>query len=114
MVHPEYHKVSVFVFNEADELLLLGDKLHARFNEAHMSGHNWDALIRRYLDVTDPDLMQSIETDPESGMLEAYMPYGPESIEKMTRFESHVRKFVSDETQIFEFIEAYRGSIEWD
>ncbi len=58
--------------------------------------------------------MNEVETDPESGMFSACMTYTPDNLEKMKRFESHLRAMLADENTLMEFIEANRDEIEWD
>ena len=47
-------------------------------------------------------------------MFSAYMSHSPENVEKMKRFESHVRDMVADEDALMQFIETNRDKIEWD
>ena len=111
---PEHDNISVCVYNENDGLFALGERMYERFEEAYMNGYNWDALIRFYVGQKDPDLMAEVDTDPEAGMFSAYISFSPENIEKMKRFQAHVRSMVSDEDALMKFIEDNRESIEWD
>jgi len=111
---PEHNNISVCVYNEQDGIFELGERINARYEEAYMNGYNWDALIRFYVGQADPTLMDEIETDPEAGMFAAYMPHEPGNLEKMQRFEAHVRKMVSDEDALMKMIDESRESIEWD
>ncbi len=111
---PDHNSISVCVFNENEGLFELGERINAKFEEAYMNGYNWDAVIRCYVGNADPELMQEVGTDPEAGMFSAYMSYSPENLEKMKRFEKHVRAMVADEAALMQFIEANRDKIEWD
>lgn len=111
---PEHDSISLCVYNENEGLLELGERIHARFEDAYMNGYNWDALIRFYVGRIAPDLMAEVGTDPEAGMFSAYISYSPENLEKMKRFESHVRTMVADEATLMRFIEDYYDEIEWD
>lgn len=111
---PEHDSISLCVYNENEELFELGERINARFEEAYMNGYNWDALIRFYVNQHDPALMAEIESDPEAGMYSAYMSFSPENLEKMKRFESHVRNMVANEAVLMEFIENHCDDIEWD
>ena len=106
--------IQVCVYNEMEGLFELGERINARFEEAYMNGYNWDALIRFYVAAIDPELMAEVETDPEAGSFAAYMTYSLENIEKMKRFESHVRSLVSDESALMAFIDDHYDEIEWD
>ncbi len=111
---PEHNVISVFLFNENEGIFQLGERINKRFEAAYMNGYNWDALIRFYVNTVDTDLMNAIETDPESGMFSARMSYSPQNLDRMRRFESHIRTLVSDEDALFRFIEDNLGAIEWD
>jgi hypothetical protein len=111
---PDLSSISVCVYNEEEGLFELGERINARFEEAYMNGYNWDALIRFYVASVDPALMEEVETDPEAGMFSAYMSFSPENLEKMKRFQSHVRAMVGDEATLMQFIEEHCDKIEWD
>lgn len=111
---PEHDSVSVCVYCENDDLFALGERINSRFEDAYMNGYNWDALIRFYVTSVDPELMDEIETDPEAGMFAAYLSHGPENVQKMKRFEAHVRAMLADEAKLMDFIDANCDQIEWD
>lgn len=112
--HPEQDSIAVCVYCEQDGLLSLGERIYERFDQAYMNGYNWDALIRFYVQQTDPDLAQEVEADPEAGMFAAYMSHSPENLVKMQRYESLIRKLVQDEATLMAFIEDHYEEIEWD
>ena len=111
---PEHDSISVCVFNEHEGLFALGERINARHEVAYMNGYNWDALIRFYVGQKDPELMAEVGTDPEAGMFSAYTSYSPENLEKMKRFEAHVRGMVSSEDDLIAFVDANVEEIEWD
>ncbi len=111
---PEHESISVCVYNEHDGLFALGERINARHEEAYMNGYNWDAIIRFYVGQKDPELMEEVETDPEAGMFSAYMSFSPENLEKMKRFELHVRAMLSDDDELIAFVDENCNEIEWD
>ena len=111
---PEHDTISVCVFNENDGIFEFGERLNEQFDEAYMNGYNWEALIKYYVNKVDPDLMQEVETDPEAGMFSAYMAYSQENLEKMKRFETHIRTMLTDEQTLVQFIADNYDNIEWD
>lgn len=111
---PEHDSISVCVYNENEGLFELGERINARFEDAYMNGYNWDVLIRFYVARIDPALMAEIESDPEAGMYSAYMSHTPANLEKMRRFESHIRTLLADEAVLMNFIEEHYEEIEWD
>jgi hypothetical protein len=111
---PEHDSISLCVYNEQEGLFELGERINARFEDAYMNGYNWDALIRFYVSHLDPELMDEIESDPEAGMYSAFISHSPENLEKMKRFETHVRTMLSDEQALMAFIKQHYEEIEWD
>ena len=111
---PEHNSISVCVYNENAEIFQLGERLNEKYEEAYMNGYNWDALIRFYVGKVDPDLMRDVKTDPEAGMFSAYLPHSASNLDKMRRFETHIRKLLSDEAALFTFIAENIEAIEWD
>lgn len=111
---PEHNSISVCVYNEHDGLLSLGERINEKHEEAYMNGYNWDALIRFYVGQKDPDLMAEVGTDPEAGMFSAYMTYSAENLDKMKRFEAHLREMVSSDDELIAFVDANVKEIEWD
>ena len=111
---PEHDSISVYVYNEHDELLALGKHINAKHEEAYMNGYNWDALIRFYVGQKDPELLAEVETDPEAAMFSAYMNYSPENLGKMKRFEVHVKTMLSNNDELIAFVNANSDKIEWD
>lgn len=110
----EHDSISVCVYNEHDGLFALGERINERHEQAYMNGYNWEALIRFYVGQKDPDLMAVVNTDPEAGMFSAYMDYSDENLEKMRRFESHLRDMVSSDDELIAFVDANVDLIEWD
>lgn len=111
---PDLDSISVCVYNEHEGLFALGERIHEKHEQAYMNGYNWDALIRFYVEQKDPELMATVETDPEAGMFAAYTSHSPENLEKMKRFESLVREMVSSDDQLMAFVDANVEEIEWD
>ena len=111
---PEHDSISVCLYGEQEGLFELGERINARFPNAYMNGYNWDALVRFYVASVEPALMEEIESDPEAGMYSAYTSFSPGNLEKMKRFESHIRALVADEATLMRFIEDHYEEIEWD
>lgn len=111
---PEHNSISVCVFSDNDGIFEFGERIYEQFDEAYMNGYNWDALITYYVNSVDPDLMKEVQTDPEAGMFSAYMGYTPDNLEKMKRFEAHIRTMLTDEETLLKFIADNYRKIEWD
>lgn len=111
---PEINSISVCLYIGHDDVFALGERINAHFDEAYMTGDNWDAVIMHYVRNADPERMNEVKTDPEAGMFAAYMSYSPANLDTMTRFESHVRTLLNDENMLMAYIEKNREQIEWD
>jgi hypothetical protein len=111
---PEHDSISLCVDVEKDGLFALGEKINGRFEQAYMNGYNWEAVIRCYVAHADPQLMNEVTPDPEAGAYYANMSYSPENLEKMKRFEAHIRSMLQDENALMAFIEEHEDEIEWD
>lgn len=114
----EFNSISVCVYNENDGIFEFGERINERFEDAYMNGYNWEALITFYVSNLDPELMKEVTTDPEAGMFSAYMGYNKDNykdvLEKMKRFEAHLRQMLTDENNLLEFIANNYEKIEWD
>ena len=111
---PDINSISICVYNENDGIFEFGERINKQFEAAYMNGYNWDALITYYVNSVDPDLMAEVKTDPEAGMFSAYMEFSQDNLEKMKRFEAHVRKMLADEDTLLKFIADNYEKIEWD
>ena len=54
--------------------------------EAYMNGYNWDAFFNYYLEENAPDILESMESDPEAGSYAAYFEDTAENEQKAKRF----------------------------
>lgn len=111
---PEHNSISVCVYNENDGLLELGNRINERFEEAYMNGYNWAALIHYYVSSVDPELMEEVQLDPEAGMFSAYLNHSAANLQKMKRFETHLRTMLADDETLLKFIEQHYEDIQWD
>ena len=59
-----------------------------------MNGYNWGAFLNYYLAENAPDILQSIDSDPEAGTYAAY--------------------FAENEEEIYKILQEKRDKIEWD
>ena len=111
---PEHGSISVCLYNEHDDIFEMGERINEQFEEAYMNGYNWDAVIRFYIGNVEPELLKDIDTDPEAGMFSAHCKHSAENLEKMRRFETHMRTLLSDEPALIQLIADNRAAIEWD
>ena len=108
------NSISVCLYCENQRLLDIGQKMGAITPEAYMNGYNWAAFLRYYLGIAAPDLLDSLEDDPEAGMCCMYYPLTPENEEKAERFGLMVCDLLEDEERIYRLLREHGGEIEWD
>ena len=53
--------------NEVEKTLAIGEQMNEINEEAYMNGYNWDAFFNYYLAENAPDILESMESDPEAG-----------------------------------------------
>ena len=97
-----------------DSVFTLGERMNEACEEAYMNGYNWDAFFNAYLGVYAPELLENLDSDPEGGSYFAYYSLTPENWEKAEKFKQIVVDLVENESRIFEFLESYGDSVEWD
>ena len=58
--------------------------------EAYMNGYNWDAFFNYYLEENAPDILESMESDPEAGSYAAYFEDTAENEQKAKTLCRHL------------------------
>ncbi|MEM7096143.1 MAG: Imm51 family immunity protein [Actinomycetota bacterium] len=108
---PEYDAVTVVLQVGNTEVLALGERINTRWPHAYMNGYNWAALIHAYAEAQDPSLGALVQPDPEAGSYVGVTPYSAENLERMRDFEALILAMLSDESALYDFIEA--NEIPW-
>lgn len=81
---------------------------------AYMNGYNWDAFFNYYLARHAPDILESIDPDPEAGSYLAYFEETPENEEKALRFADIIVSLIENPEEIYQIIRDHADDIEWD
>ena len=68
--------------NEVEKTLAIGEQMNEINEEAYMNGYNWDAFLNYYLEENAPDILESMESDPEVGSYAAYFEDTAENEQK--------------------------------
>jgi hypothetical protein len=81
---------------------------------AYMNGYNRDAFFNHCLAKNAPDILDSIESDPEAGSYVAYFEDSEENEKKARRFASLIISLIENEDEIYAILREEGDEIEWD
>lgn len=109
-VNVEEDFVSVSFDAGEEALMELGSKMGEVCEEAYMNGYNWDAFINSYLEENAPELLESIDSDPEAEMYCVYV----EDEDTANKLASVIEALLGDESLVLSFLKENADSIEWD
>ncbi len=87
--------------NEKEKPLAVGQKMNEINEEAYMNGYNWDALFNCHLEEVAPDILESMESDPEAGSYAAYFKETRENEQKAKRFADIIISLIENEDETY-------------
>lgn len=108
------NSLSVCFYLEQDKVMAIGEKMNELNDEAYMNGYNWEAFFNYYLSKHHPEILESMESDPEAGMYAAYFELTSENEKKAQTFSQIIVELIENENKIFEIVKSEGGQIEWD
>ena len=100
--------------NEVEKTLAIGEQMNEINEEAYMNGYNWDAFFNYYLEENAPDILESMESDPEAGSYAAYFEDTAENEQKAKRFADIIISLIENEEEIYKILREKGDEIEWD
>lgn len=103
-----------FLRTKKEKPLAVGRKMNEINEEAYMNGYNWDAFLNYYLAENAPDILKSIDSDPEAGTYAAYFEESEENEEKAKRFANIIISLIENEEEIYKILREKGDEIEWD
>lgn len=109
-----YGNIVLLFENEKDKPLAIGQKMNEINEDAYMNGYNWDAFFNYYLAENAPDILESIDSDPEAGTYVSYFEENEENEEKTKRFADIIISLIEHEEDIYEILRKKGDEIEWD
>lgn len=109
-----YGNIVLLFEDEKEKPLAVGQKMYEINREAYMNGYNWDAFLNYYLAENAPDILQSIDSDPEAGTYAAYFAETEENEEKAKRFANIIISLIENEEEIYKILQEKGDKIEWD
>lgn len=108
-----YGNIVLLFEDEKEKPLAVGQKMYEINREAYMNGYNWDAFLNYYLAENAPDILQSIDSDPEAGTYAAYFAENEENEEKAKRFANIIISLIENEEEIYKILQEKGDKIEW-
>lgn len=116
--YAKYHEseeyIHVWFYNENDKPFRIGEKMNELNDEAYMNGYNWDAVLNYYLTKNAPDVMESMDADPEAGSYVAIYPNTPENLLRAQKFVEIIQHLIENETLLYKMVVEASDEIEWD
>lgn len=106
--------IVLYFGNENKKPLAVGQKMNEINEEAYMNGYNWDAFLNYYLTGNAPDILESMESDPEAGSYVAYFDDTAENEQKAKRFADIIIFLIENEEEIYKILREKGDEIEWD
>lgn len=110
----DYGNIVLYFANENEKPFAVGEKLSAINEAAYMNGYNWDAFFNYYLAENAPDILESIDSDPEAGSYVAYLDDTAENEEKAKRFAEIIISLIENDDEICRIVREKGDEIEWD
>lgn len=109
-----YGNINLLFEDEKPKPLAVGQKMNEINELAYMNGYNWDAFFNYYLARHAPDILASIDPDPEAGSYLAYFEETPENEEKALRFADIIVSLIENQEEIYQIIRGHADDIEWN
>lgn len=106
--------ISICFYVDNDKVMEIGDAMNRINEDAYMNGYNWDVFFKYYLEKNAPELLEGLDSDPESAFTSFYYDLTPENEAKAQKLADIMRSLIEDEEKIYQIIEADDGEIEWD
>ena len=109
-----YGTINLLFEDEKPKAIAVGQKMNEINELAYKNGYNWDAFFNYYLARHAPDILESIDPDPEAGSYLAYFEETPENEEKALRFADIIVSLIENPEEIYQIIRDHADDIEWD
>ena len=97
---------------EANEVMVIGEKMEAINEQAYMNGYNWEAFLNHYLQANQPKLLEGLDTDSEAGTYVAL--YDKADSNKADKLIAVINGLVNNPDNIYSFLKDNGEDIEWD
>lgn len=109
-----YGNIVLLFEDEKEKPLAVGRKMYDINEKAYMNGYNWDAFLNYYLAENAPDILESIDSDPEGGTYAAYFEETEENEQKAKRFADIIISLIENEEETYKIVQEKGDEIEWD
>ncbi len=108
----EYISLNFFIENE--KIMVIGEKMEKINPEAYMNGYNWEAFLNYYLEKNAPEVLEGMDSDPESTMYVVYYDNTAENAEKTAKLAEIIEYLVENPEDIYEIVRKHSDEIEWE
>ena len=108
----EYISLNFFIENE--KIMVIGEKMEKINPEAYMNGYNWEAFLNYYLEKNAPEVLEGMDSDPESKMYVVYYDNTAENTEKTAKLAEIIEYLVENPEDIYEIVRKHSDEIEWE
>ena len=115
--------LSVYSDNESISLIFdignknimeIGEKIEKINPYAYMNGYNWEAFFNYYLEKQSPDVLEDMDSDPESNTYVVYYENTPKNFVKLNKFMEIIEYLIENPADIYEIVREHGDEIEWD
>jgi uncharacterized protein YPO0396 len=110
--HEHEDQTSVYFNVQAEEVMTIGEKMEAINEQAYMNGYNWEAFLNHYLQSSQPELLDGLDTDSEAGTYVAL--YDKADTNKADTLVGVVKELIDNPDKIYSFLKDNGEHIEWD
>lgn len=108
----EYISLNFFIENE--KIMNIGARMEKINPEAYMNGYNWEAFLNYYLEKNVPEILEGMDSDPESAMYAVYYDNTAENSEKTAKLAEIIEYLIENPNDIYEILLEHGDEIEWE
>jgi hypothetical protein len=110
----KFGSVSVRFYISQDRPLAIGKKMQEIYEQAVMTGHNWEAFLNYYLETNYPEISAGMGSDPDNKNYVAYYKLTPDNEKKAEKLAQIIEGLVENESVIYETLKNHADEIDWD
>ncbi len=108
----EYISLNFFIENK--KIMNIGARMEKINPEAYMNGYNWEAFLNYYLEKNVPEILEGMDSDPESAMYAVYYDNTAENSEKTAKLAEIIEYLIENPNDIYEILLEHGDEIEWE
>ncbi len=113
-VNSDSENISLVFYIDNKKIMQIGNNIEKINPDAYMNGYNWEAFFYYYLKNQSPDVLENMDSDPESGMYVVYYENTPENAVKVNKFQEIINYLIQNPDDIYEIVREHGKEIDWD